>query len=121
MAAAPLILQLFGTDYREGATGCLRLLALGTVFTGATYLVDVLLAGTDRVRGYVFMNSFNAVVVLAAVSLLVPNGLTAVGLGWMLAQGVSLVAGVLLVATTGVLDPGEPGSRRHARGVGTLS
>ncbi len=93
------------------------LLALGTLFTGGTYLVDVLLAATDRVRAYAFMNGLNAASVVAAVSLLVPDGLTAVGLGWMLAQAVSLLAGLLLVAATGVLDPGEPRSTQTpARG-----
>jgi hypothetical protein len=80
----------------------------------------VLLAATDRVRAYAFMNALNAGLVLAAASLLAPDGLTAVGLGWMLAQGLSLVGGVLLVATTGALDQGASRSAQRTRGVGTL-
>jgi O-antigen/teichoic acid export membrane protein/glycosyltransferase involved in cell wall biosynthesis len=96
-AAAPLVLELFGDDYREGATGCLRALAAGTLFTGGTYLVDVLLTARDRVGAYAFMNGLNATLVVVAVAVLAPHGLTETGLGWTAAQGVSLAAGLVLL------------------------
>lgn len=117
LAAGPLVLRIFGADYSAGAGDCLRLLAAGTVFTGANYLIDVLLTSADRVRAYALMNGINAALVLTAVAVLAPEGLTAVGLGWTLAQGASLVAGMVVLAATGVLRPHEL-MRLHTRASG---
>jgi len=98
IAAAPLILRLFGAAYAAAATGCLRVLALSALFTGGTYLVDSLLIARDRVTAYIFMNGANAALVLGFVGILVPRGLTAAATGWAIAQGLSLVLGVIVVA-----------------------
>ena len=108
IAAAPLILRLFGEAYATAATGCLRVLALSALFTGGTYLVDSLLIARDRIAAYIFMNGANAALVLGFVGILVPRGLTAAATGWALAQGLSLVLGIIVVATTGL------GRRREA-------
>jgi len=97
--AAPLLLRLFGTAYATAATGCLRILALSALLTGGTYLVDSLLIARDRTRAYVFMNGANAALVLGCVGILLPHGLTAAAAGWALAQGLSLVLGLLVLAT----------------------
>jgi O-antigen/teichoic acid export membrane protein len=102
IAAAPLILRLFGEAYATAATGCLRVLALSALFTGGTYLVDSLLIARDRIAAYIFMNGANAALVLGFVGILVPRGLTAAATGWALAQGLSLVLGIIVVATTGL-------------------
>ena len=99
IAAAPFILRLFGAAYATAATGCLRVLALSALFTGGTYLVDSLLIARDRIAAYIFMNGANAALVLGFVGILVPRGLTAAAVGWALAQGLSLVLGVIVVAT----------------------
>ena len=98
IAAAPLILRLFGAAYAAAATGCLRVLALSALFTGGTYLVDSLLIARDRMAAYIFMNGANAALVLGFVGILVPRGLTAAATGWAIAQGLSLVLGVIVVA-----------------------
>ena len=108
IAAAPLILRLFGEAYATAATGCLRVLALSALFTGGTYLVDSLLIARDRIAAYIFMNGANAALVLGFVGILVPRGLTAAATGWALAQGLSLVLGIIVVATAGL------GRRREA-------
>jgi O-antigen/teichoic acid export membrane protein len=95
LAGAPLLLRLFGSQYSIAATGCLRVLALSTLFTGGTYLVDSLLIARDRTSAYVFMNAANAVLVLGSVGILLPRGLTAAAGGWALGQGMSLVLGLL--------------------------
>jgi O-antigen/teichoic acid export membrane protein len=95
LAGAPLLLRLFGSQYSIAATGCLRVLALSTLFTGGTYLVDSLLIARDRTAAYVFMNAANAVLVLGWVGILLPRGLTAAAGGWALGQGMSLVLGLL--------------------------
>ena len=108
IAAAPLILRLFGEAYATAATGCLRVLALSALFTGGTYLVDSLLIARDRIAAYIFMNGANAALVLGFVGILVPRGLTAAATGWALAQGLSLVLGIIVTATAGL------GRRREA-------
>jgi O-antigen/teichoic acid export membrane protein len=99
IAAAPFILRLFGAAYAMAATGCLRVLALSALFTGGTYLVDSLLIARDRIAAYIFMNGANAALVLGFVGILVRRGLTAAAVGWALAQGLSLLLGVLVLAT----------------------
>jgi O-antigen/teichoic acid export membrane protein len=99
IAAAPLLLHLFGAAYAAAATGCLRVLALSALLTGGTYLVDSMLIARDRTTAYIFMNGANAALVLGCVGILLPRGLTAAAVGWALAQGISLLLGLLLLAT----------------------
>jgi O-antigen/teichoic acid export membrane protein len=96
---APLLLHIFGTAYATAATGCLRVLALSTLLTGGTYLVDSMLIARDRTAAYTFINGANAVLVLGGVGLLVRRGLTAAACGWALGQGLSLVLGLVVLAT----------------------
>ena len=99
MASAPLVLRLFGATYASTATACLRVLLLSAVFTGGTYLVDSVLIARDRIVAYTFMNGANAALVLGCVALLVPYGLTAGAWGWTVAQGLSLLLGLVVIAT----------------------
>ena len=98
VAAAPLLLGIFGAAYAAAATGCLRILALSTLLMGGTYLVDSLLIARDRIAAYVFMNGANAALVLGLVGIMLPRGLTAAAGGWALAQGLSLFLGLLVLA-----------------------
>ncbi len=109
VAAAPLLLSLFGAAYAAAATGCLRVLALGTLVTGGTYLVDSLLIARDRKGAYVFINGVNAFLVLGFVALLLPHGLTAAAAGWALAQGLSFLIGLAVLAV------GDRDRRRRRR------
>lgn len=106
-ALAPWILDLFGASYSSDATGCLRVLALSAVLTGGTYLVDSVLIARDRVVAYVFMNGANAALVLGCMGFALPHGLTAGAVGWAVAQGVSLLLGLLLIST-GRSGRGQP-------------
>lgn len=99
VAGAPLLLRIFGTAYAVAATGCLRVLALSTLLTGGTYLVDSLLIARDRTAAYLFMNGANAALVLGGVGMLLPHGLTAAAVGWTLGQGLSLMLGLMVLAT----------------------
>lgn len=98
VAAAPLLLSIFGAAYATAATGCLRIFALSTLLTGGTYLVDSLLIARDRITAYVFINGANAALVLGCVGILLPRGITAGAGGWALAQGLSLLLGLVLLA-----------------------
>jgi O-antigen/teichoic acid export membrane protein len=109
IAAAPLVLRIFGSSYAAAGTGCLRILALSGLPMGGTYLVDSLLIARDRMSAYVFINGANAALVLGFVAILVPRGITAAASGWTLAQVASLLIGL------GILAMGRTG--RHSYNV----
>jgi O-antigen/teichoic acid export membrane protein len=112
LVAAPFVLRLFGRGYATEATGCLRILALSALPAGGTYLVDSVLIARDRRVAYTFMQIANAALVLGLVGILLPHGLTSAATGWALAQGLTLVLGLLVLATGRV-------GRHHPR-VGTV-
>lgn len=97
LAAAPLILRVFGPAYAAAGTGCLRFLALSTVFTAGTYLLEAVLIARDRMSAYVFGNGANAVLAIGFVVALVSRGITAAAFGWAVARGLSLLVVVLVV------------------------
>lgn len=99
LIGAPLALRIFGSSYAAAATNCLRVLALSTILTGGTYLVNSLLIARDRIGAYIFINGANAVLVLGCVWILLPGGLTYAAIGWALAQAISLALGLVLLAT----------------------
>ncbi|MBO2446749.1 oligosaccharide flippase family protein [Actinomadura barringtoniae] len=100
IVAAPLVLRLFGDAYAEAATGCLRWLAIGALLSGGSYLVDAALIARDRTKAYIFMNGANATLVLVITALFLPHGLTAGAAGWALAQGLSVLVGAVVLATS---------------------
>jgi len=95
--AAPYLLMPFGEDYSRNATGCLRLLALGSLLTAGNYLVDAALIARDHTRSYMFMNAMNSALVLLLTALLLPQGLVHGAAGWVLAQGLSLLLGLFMM------------------------
>jgi O-antigen/teichoic acid export membrane protein len=97
-AFGPLMLRVFGASYASAAAGCVRVLVLSVLPMGGTYLVDSLLLVRDRIGAYVFMNIANAALTLGGVALLLPHGLTAAAAGWALAQGLSLLLGLAVLA-----------------------
>ncbi len=113
--AAPLVLRAFGPAYATGATGCLRVMALGSLVASLSYLVDVCVNSLGRACSYVILNASNAILVLVAVAVAAPHGLTAVGVGWLVAQTASVLVALTVLAVvarttpphvdpTGVLD-----------------
>ncbi|MCD0450136.1 oligosaccharide flippase family protein [Actinocorallia sp. API 0066] len=96
-ALAPYLLLPFGDDYSEAGTGVLRVLALGSLLTAGNYLVDAALIARDHTRSYMAMNATNSVLVLAFTWLLLPGGLVDGAVGWVLAQGVSVAIGLLML------------------------
>lgn len=99
LAAAPLILGIFGHAYSSEATGCLRILALSALPAGGTHLISSLLIARDRLAAYTFMQIANAVLVLGFVGVLLPRGLTAAAAGLALAQVVTLILCLLALMT----------------------
>lgn len=106
--AAPLVLGAFGPAYASGATGCLRWMAVGSLVAGLSYLVDVCVNSLGRASSYVVLNASNAFLVLVAVAVAAPNGLTAVGVAWLVAQTASVLVAVGVLA---LVQPTGPAAR----------
>jgi O-antigen/teichoic acid export membrane protein len=128
LVAAPLILRVFGPGYAAAGTGCLRWLALSTLFTGGTYLLEAVLIARDRMPAYIFMNGAGALLALGFVAALVSRGITAAAFGWAVARGLSLLLCVLVVKFSGggrrhrpivPRTPGGPADDTHKSGGGT--
>jgi hypothetical protein len=98
VAGAPLIMRIFGASYAAQGSNCLRIMALGSLFTGGTYLVDSMLIARDRTGAYLFMNGANAALILGCVGYLLRYGINGGAEGWALGQGVSLLLGLIVVA-----------------------
>jgi O-antigen/teichoic acid export membrane protein len=96
--AAPLVMRVFGPNYAAQGSSCLRILALTSLFTGGTYLVDSVLIARDRTGAYLFMNGANAVLILGCVGFMLQFGITGGAAGWALGQGASLLLGLVVVA-----------------------
>jgi O-antigen/teichoic acid export membrane protein len=101
LAAAPLVLRVFGPGYAAAGTGCLRWLALSTLFTGGIYLLEAVLIARDRMPAYIFMNGAGSLLALGFVAALVSRGITAAAFGWAVARALSLLLCVLVVNFSG--------------------
>jgi O-antigen/teichoic acid export membrane protein len=88
VAAAPLILSVFGPQY-EGAATALRILAAPTVLVLGSYLGGGALLVAGKVRFLVVANIANTVVVLVLAAT-VANSLVAVGLIWVIGEVVNV-------------------------------
>jgi O-antigen/teichoic acid export membrane protein len=110
-AGAPLIMRVFGASYAAQGSDCLRIMALGSLFIGGTYLVDSMLIARDRTGAYLFMNGANAALVLGCVAVMLRYGINGGAAGWALGQGVSLLLGLIVVAV------GNTGRHRRALSV----
>jgi O-antigen/teichoic acid export membrane protein len=108
LLAAPYILDIFGRDYADAGTSTLRLLILGTI----PHAVSMLGLGLGRLqhdgRFVGMVQGTDAIVMLAASTLLIPSvGIAGAGIGWLLAQSVAatLCARRLRTALSGPVAP----------------
>jgi O-antigen/teichoic acid export membrane protein len=120
VVAAPLIMRVFGATYAAQATSCLRILAVASLFTGGTYLVDSMLIARDRTGAYLFMNGANAVFMLGGVGFMLRYGITGAAEGWALGQCASLLLGLVVVVTGRTGRHRRAGERRGGRAAGTF-
>jgi hypothetical protein len=96
--AGPFILRIFGSNYSTAGGEAFRILALTTLLMSGNYLVDCMLIARDRSVAYLFMNAANAALVIGCVDVLLKHGITGAAEGWCLAQGLSLVLGLFVLA-----------------------
>ena len=94
---APVVLSLFGPEYREHGTTLLRVLAIGAVPSTVVSLGVSVARVERRLPAAVIALTVNAVLTLAlAVPFLHAFGVVGPGLAWL--AGLSVAAGVLVVA-----------------------
>jgi O-antigen/teichoic acid export membrane protein len=96
VAAAPLVLSLFGGDYEQRGATLLRLLAIGTL----PYLVLVVAVSVARVRrrlraAVVAMTAQSVLALTLVTPLLHRFGVTGAGIAWLVSQ-CAVATGVLI-------------------------
>lgn len=106
VVAAPWLLRLFGKEYSAEASTLLRLLALSAL----PAVIPAIYLSVTRVQrrilaGFMVQVSLCTLVLLIALLLLVPMGITAVGLAWLVGQ--SVIALFLLVSDFQLGTQGE--------------
>lgn len=95
LLAAPIALWLFGADYRDNATMALRIMALGSVPSGISYLIDAYVNGRGDGRGFLLLNLQNSALVLTLVAVGAHSfGIDGAALGWTAAQLVSVLISI---------------------------
>ena len=102
LAAAPLLLRVFGKGYASGGTTCLRWMVLGALVAGLNYLIDVIVNSKGAAGSYLWLNASNAAFVLGCCGLGAQYGLSAVGLGWLVAQSLSVLLGLAYLGALSV-------------------
>lgn len=107
LAGGSLLLRAFGHSYATGGAACLRWLALGALVAGANYLVDVIVNSRGHAGSYLFLNASNAVMVLGCVAVAAPHGLAAVGVGWLVAQALSVIVALGYLQLSNYREPAE--------------
>jgi peptidoglycan/LPS O-acetylase OafA/YrhL/O-antigen/teichoic acid export membrane protein len=108
LVAASLLLRAFGHAYAAGGAACLRWLALGALVSGANYLVDVIVNSRGHAGSYLFLNASNALMVLGCVAVAAPHGLAAVGVGWLVAQALSVAVALGYLQLSRYREQPEP-------------
>jgi O-antigen/teichoic acid export membrane protein len=117
LTIAPYLLAVFGPGYAANATTCLRWLVVASLVSAVNYLVDATIIASGRAAHYVFVNAANAVLVLTGVAAALPFGLTGLGIGWTIAQFVSLALGLVVLRAIGVRPgPADAGGTNEGRG-----
>jgi O-antigen/teichoic acid export membrane protein len=91
LAVGRYILLLFGQSYSDQGTSMLQLFALAVPFSAINYLADGVANIRQRNRLFLMMNSLNSGMVLLFSYLLVGEGLTGLGIAWLVAQILTVV------------------------------
>jgi O-antigen/teichoic acid export membrane protein len=91
------LLSAFGPAYAAHGTLGLRLLALGALPLGATYVVDAVFASTDRMRAYLLINGLSAALLVGFVFVGARSGVSAVSVSWGAANLAALAIGVFML------------------------
>lgn len=90
------MLRVYGDAYYTNGALLLVILAASSLFIGVNWIGDSLLNVQKRPFAYSMMNLVNAALVIGITYIATGNGLVAVGIGWLLAQALTMVIYVAL-------------------------
>lgn len=106
VAAAPLLLAVFGPGYAHGGTGTLRVLALGTGGVALNYWSAVRLRIAHHLRAMIGVQLFTTVVMIALAAAAVSHGIEWVAAAWGVGQLVGGVVGYVVSRTIAPMSRG---------------
>jgi O-antigen/teichoic acid export membrane protein len=91
----PYVLGLFGPRYAHGGTALLRLMSLTALVIAPLSIVGVYFKAVSALKAILVTTATNGVVIIVlALWLAGPHGLTGVGLAWLIGTSASLVVGM---------------------------
>jgi O-antigen/teichoic acid export membrane protein len=106
LAAAPLLLHVFGSGYAAGGTETLRVLALGTVGVAVNYWSAVRLRIAHHLRAMVGVQLFTTTLMIVLAALAAPHGIAAVAGAWGIGQLAGGMLGYVVSRTIAPLSRG---------------
>ena len=114
IAAAPLLLHIFGGEYAERGTDTLRVLSLGVIGLGFNYWVAIRLRIAHRAGAMVGAQAVCTVLVLVLCWVAAPHGTVWVALTWGLGQLLGGAAGYVISRVVAPIRD-EPAAPAHER------
>jgi len=85
------VLSFFGPIYAQEGALPLQILVIASLFGALNYFGDTLLNIKKRMNLYIFMNAFNALIIVILVYYMAPRGLAAVATASLIGQIITLV------------------------------
>ena len=108
VAAAPLLLAVFGSGYSSQGTAVLRVLALGTVGVAFNYWSSIRLRIAHHLRAMIGVQLVTTILMVGLAVLAAPHGVEAVAGAWGVGQFVGGVLGYLVSRTIAPMSQGIP-------------
>lgn len=94
----PFLLSIFGSAYADEATGLLRILALSSILTVFNSIARTIFRVHYRTVPLTVVSFLGAAVIIAGSYFFRGQGLSGIGLAWLLGEAVTLIAYALLIA-----------------------
>jgi O-antigen/teichoic acid export membrane protein len=90
------VLLLFGKNYSDEGIYYLYICSVGTLFSTINYFGDTILNIMHKIRLYISMNIFNAILTVGFPVLFIGHGLPGVAMGWVTAQIITAIIYLIL-------------------------
>jgi O-antigen/teichoic acid export membrane protein len=91
------MLLLFGTEYSLEGLTILRLMAVSTLIMSVQVIFGTILKIKDMMKELIIISAFSTIMTLSVIYLMMPFGLTGVGIGWLIGQCLTLLVYVIFL------------------------